>query len=512
MNKKRSSIFRYSALFAVVIALGSCKQIDQTRPNIVLIMGDDIGISDIGCYGSEINTPNIDQLANDGVRFTTFYNMAKCNPTRSSLLTGLYQGGDGAVHLAQLTKQAGYFNIMSGKEHFDPWVPKYCKAENVFDHSLYFWATTEYFRPQSGEFERPFFLEGKEIRADEIEYEQSPMYKTDFITDYALKWLDEAFEKDDPFFLYLPYHAAHYPLQARPEDIEKYRGTYLKGWDSLRIERFERMQRRHMLPENAKLSPPEGNINKFRGPYHANYTDYYPWSSLSDEQKDSLDLEMAVYAAMVDRMDQNIGRVLEKLKEEGKLENTIVMFLVDNGSCPYESNKIPDVQPGPDSSYWSLRAAWANVGNTPYRYYKQYGHEGGSHTPFIVSWPGVIRPNTFTRQVGHIVDIAPTLLDILELPYPDSVNNHSTLPLHGSSLLPIFKGEKREEPDYFISGLDKFRMFRSDGYKIVRTNNGPWELYDMKNDPTELVNLADSIPVKVKYMSDSYTAVSSGFK
>ncbi len=500
-----------ATILTATLTLVSCSESENALPNIVLIMADDIGISDIGCYGSEIETPNIDRLAAEGLRFTTFYNMAKCNPTRSSLLTGLYQGGEGAVHIAQLTKKAGYYNIMSGKEHFDSWVPDYCKAENVFDHSLYFWATTEYFRPPSGEFERPFFLEGKEISADDIEYEESPMYKTDFISDYALNWLDEAFEKDGPFFLYLPYHAAHYPLQARPEDIEKYRGKYLKGWDSLRIERFMRMQNLNILPENANLSSPEGNINKFRGPFHSNYTDYYPWNSLSEGQQDSLDLEMAVYAAMVDRLDQNIGRIIERLREEGKLDNTIIMFLIDNGSCPYESNKIPDVQPGPDSSYWSLRAAWANVGNTPYRYYKQYGHEGGSHTPFIVSWPGVIRPNTFTHQIGHIVDIAPTLLDIMDIPYPDSIENFASLPLHGASLLPIFKGEKRVEPDYFMSGLEKFRMFRSDGYKIVRTNNGPWELYDMINDPTELVNLSDSLPGKVSDLSEYYLKVKQNF-
>ncbi len=500
----RVKIISRTALLASAVSLVSCNVVDQSRPNIVLIMADDIGISDIGCYGSEIETPNIDQLADKGLRFTTFYNMAKCNPTRSTLLTGLYKGGEGAVHIAQLTKQAGYFNIMSGKEHFDPWVPDHCKAEHVFDHSFYFWATTEYFRPPSGEFERPFFLEGKQISADEIEYEQAPMYKTDFITDYALKWLDEAFEKDDPFFLYLPYHAAHYPLQARPEDIEKYRGKYLQGWDSLRIKRFERMQQLHMLPENARLSSPDNNINQFRGPYHANYTDYYPWEGLSDAQKDSLDLEMAVFAAMVDRMDQNIGRVLKRLEEEGLLENTIIMFLADNGSCPYESNKVPDVQPGPDSSYWSLRAAWANAGNTPYRYYKQFGHEGGCHTPFIVSWPVVIKPFTRTNQPGHIVDIAPTLLEIFEIPYPESIEGHQTLPLHGSSLLPIFRGKKREEPDYFISGLDKFRMFRSDSMKIVRTNGGPWELYNMINDPTEMENLADSLPEQVTAMDAYY--------
>ncbi|MCF8379939.1 MAG: arylsulfatase [Bacteroidales bacterium] len=490
-------------------AMQSCSDKSQnaSRPNIILIMADDIGFSDIGCYGSEIMTPNLDGLAQNGLRFQSFYNMAKCNPTRSSLLTGLYTGGNGAVHIADLTRQAGYFNIMSGKEHFDEWVPEYCKAENVFDHSLYFWATTEYFLPPGGEFERPFFLEGKELNAAQIEYEKSPMYKTDFITDYAMKWLDEAFTGEQPFFLYLPYHAAHYPLQARPEDIAKYRGKYKKGWDELRIERFEKMKEIGIIDEKTILSPPEGNINRFRGPDVPAYSDYYPWETLSEEQKDSLDLEMAVFAAMIDRMDQNIGRVINKLKENNKLENTLIMFLVDNGSCPYYANKITDVQPGPANSYWSLRANWANLGNTPFRFYKQYGHEGGSHTPFIAHWPGVIKPNTITSQTGHIVDIEPTLLDILKIDYPDSIHGYATIPLHGTSLLPVFKDQAREEPEYFISGLDRHRMFRMGDWKIVRVNKEEWQLYNIKEDPSETHDLSVQFPEKLKEMELKYEEV-----
>lgn len=477
----------------VILATGCTNQKsgEKTKPNIILIMGDDIGYSDIGCYGSEISTPNIDKLANKGLKFTTFYNMAKCNPTRSSMLTGLYKGGNGAVHIAQLTKQAGYYNIMSGKEHFDEWVPDYCKAENVFDHSFYFWATTEYFRPPSGEFERPFYLEGRQIKADEISYRKAPMYKTDFITDYALDWMDEAFEKEDPFFLYLPYHAAHYPLQARPEDIAKYRGKYLKGWDRLRMERFEKMKKTGIIDPNVKMSPAESNLNKSRGPLVPEYTDYYPWETLSDAQKDSLDLEMAVFAAIIDRMDQNIGRVLDKLEKSGRADNTLIMFLVDNGSCPFYSNKIKDVAPGPADSYWSLRTTWANLGNTPYRQYKQCGHEGGSNTPFIAHWPGVIAPNTITHQPGHVVDLAPTFLDILQTNYPTSINGHAALPLHGQSLLPVFQGQQRPEPDFFISGFtEKFRMFRSGDWKMARVNGEPWELYNLKEDRTETNDLA----------------------
>ncbi len=504
MNRIIIAFILLTLLSAVTSCSNTKKERRAERPNIILIMADDIGFSDIGCYGSEIHTPNIDRLAREGLRFRTFYNMAKCNPTRSSLLTGLYHGGDGAVHIAQLTKQAGYFNIMSGKEHFDKWVPDYCKAENVFDHSFYFWATTQYFRPPSGEFERPFILEGKELKADEIQYEKAPMYKTDFITGYALRWLDEAFTKDSPFFLYLPYHAGHFPLQARPEDIAKYRGTYMKGWDKLRHERFARMQKLGVLPLNTKLSPPEGNLNKLRKPLVPDYVNYYPWESLSEGKKDSLDLEMAVYAAMIDRMDQNIGRVLKKLEDNGKLENTIIMFLVDNGACPFYTNRIKDVQPGPANSYWSLRSTWANLANTPYRQYKQCGMEGGCNTPFIAFWPGHIKPNTITGQPGHIVDIAPTFLDLLGIDYPKSINGHTTIPLHGESLLPVFLGKERKEPDYFISGLDAFRMFRSGNYKIVRLNNGPWELYDMKEDPSEINNIAGENPEIVADMVRKY--------
>jgi len=478
------------------------------RPNIVIIMADDLGYSDLGCYGSEIQTPNLDKLANEGLRFRTFYNMAKCNPTRPTLLTGLYKGGDGAVHIATLAKNAGYNTVMSGKDHFDGWVPKYCYGNEAFDKCFTFWANTEYFVPPSGKFRAPFFLAGKELEATEIKHKKSPAYMTDFITDYAIDWLDEVMQDEKPFFLYLPLHAPHYPLQARPEDIAKYRGKYLKGWDVLREERFKKMQQIGIVTPNTKLSEPTSNINKSRVPHIPEFKSYYPWSTVSYAKKDSLDLEMAVFAAMIDNMDQNIGRVIQKLKESGKLENTLIMFLSDNGSCPYTSNDVPDVQPGPANSFWSLRAAWANASNTPFRYFKQYGHEGGANTPFIAYWPGVIKPNTITGQVGHIVDIAPTFLDIFNTEYPAEFKGFKTLPLHGSSLLPVFMGKERNEPDYFISGVPKFRMFRSGDWKIVQVNGlDSWELYNLKDDPTEMVDLAAKYPEKVKELHDKYNSI-----
>ena len=484
------------------LSFEACHDPNIQPPNIVLIMADDIGISDLGCYGGEIETPYLDRLAREGLRFSTFYNMAKCNPTRSTMLTGLYQGGNGAVHLAHLTRKAGYYNIMSGKEHFDRWVPDYCAAENVFDHSFYFWATTEYFLPPCDTFERPFYLEGEKIEPHQIKHRQKPMYKTDFITDYALDWLSEG-EDDQPFFLYLPYHSAHYPLQARPEDIDKYRGKYLRGWDPLRKERFDRMRDLGVLPENAQLSPPEGNVNVFRGPLIPSYTDYYSWESLDTLQRDTLDLEMAVYAAMIDRLDQNIGRVIAWLEANRKLDNTIILFLVDNGACPFYSNKS-NTLPGSDSSYWCQRASWANVANTPYRQYKQTGYGGGSHTPFIAYWPGVIEPNTISHQVGHVVDLAPTFLDILNMSYPDTIHGHETIPLDGYSLLPVFKGEYRPEAPFYMSGLPKHRMYRKGPYKIVRMNGDAWSLYNVVDDPCELVDLAYEFPQIVRELAKEH--------
>ncbi len=492
-------------------------QVD-TRPNIILIMGDDIGYSDLGCYGSEIQTPNLDRLAYGGMRFRQFYNMAKCNPTRSSLITGRYKGNERAISFVPLLREAGYSAIMSGKEHFDSWVPQEAYFANTFEKSLTFWATTEYFVPPVDSFQRPFYLNGKKITHRDIEADILPKYKTDFITDYALRWMDEVMERDAPFFLLLPYHAAHYPLQARPEDIAKYRGKYRKGWDTIREERFARMKEMGILGQDTKLSPPEGNTNRFRGhpkgfdEIRKKFPTYYPWDSQTEEEKDQKDLEMAVFAAMIDRMDQNIGRVIQRLEEEGELKNTLILFFTDNGSCPFDSNVDFDIPPGPAEGYRCLAPTWANVGNTPFRLYKQNGHEGGANTHFIAHWPDRIQPGQITSQTGHVVDLFPTFLEISGSSYPETYQGKPTLTLEGQSLLPVFEGEEREEPPYFISGnLERFRMFRKGKWKIVRENwaaKAPtdWELYDLVSDPTELRNLANEMPGKLGEIVGEYEA------
>ncbi len=504
-------------LWSMGCAVTGNDEVPDQRPNIVLIMGDDIGYSDLGCYGSEIETPNLDRLAHGGMRFKTFYNMAKCNPTRSTLITGLYQGNDQAISFVPLLRESGYSAMMSGKEHFDKWVPQECYFAQTFENSLTFWATTEYFVPPVDTFERPFYLNGRKIHHSEIEAEREPKYKTDFITDYALRYLDTMMHRENPFFLLLPYHAAHYPLQARPEDIAKYRGKYLKGWDEIRKERFARMKELGLVERNVAMSPGEDNTNRFRGSSHggweeirAKFPKYYPWDSMTDEEKDKKDLEMAVFAAMVDRMDQNIGRVIRRLEESDALDNTLILFFTDNGSCPFDSNVDFDVPPGPAESYRCLSAAWANAGNTPFRLYKQNGHEGGSNTHFIAHWPKQIAANSITDQIGQVADLFPTFLDMAKVAYPDRYYGKTTLPLHGASLLPVFKGEVRPKPKMIVSGnTERFRMFRQGDWKLVRQNNDTWELYNLQEDPTELNNLAEIRTDLVKQLAQNYAEYQS---
>lgn len=484
---------------------------EQPHPNVVLILGDDIGYSDIGPFGSEIHTPNLDRLADEGIRFSNFYNMSKCEPSRSTLFSGVYEGGRNTINFARLLKNNGYYIIHSGKEHWMKWAPEHVFAKTFFDQSLTFRAMNEFFEPPSKQFVNPFILNGDSVGVKEIYHEKEPFYKTDALTDNALRWLETPVKNNQPFFLFLGYGAAHYPLQARPEDIAKYRGTYKKGWDKIRVERLGRLKKMGLVAQDTKLSPPSSNINKFRGhpkgdeEIRSKIPLYRPWESLSEKEQDDLDLEMAVFAAMVDRMDQNIGRVLDYLDQKGIADNTIVIYLSDNGSCPYDSNRDFDYPPGVAEGFRTLSAAWANVGNTPFRYFKQYGHEGGAHTHFILRWPKQVKAGQITHQTGHIIDIAPTLLEATKTHFPKKLGVLKPQPLQGYSLLPVLKGEQREEPTFYISGwTDRFRMYREKNWKIVKLNGEDWELYNLTNDPTEINNLAAELPEKVNELEQNY--------
>jgi arylsulfatase A-like enzyme len=514
MWKRKYQIHMKKIIIAVllILSLRTFGISKRDHPNIIVIFGDDIGFSDLGCYGSEISTPNLDRLAGKGMRFTQFYNGSKSEPTRNCLITGLYFGDDRALSFEGLFHKNGYKVIHSGKEHFDNWVPERCFAVNACDHAFTFWAATNFLVPPDSVFSQPLFLEGKQIHSRELEkITGKPFYMTDFITDLGLKWMDEAIQKEDPFLLVLPYNAAHWPLQALPEDIAKYRDVYRQGWDKLREARFEKMKKLGIVPANIKLSEPEDSPRGFR-PGGDGYDDirylrtvYTPWEGLTKEQKDYFSLEMAVYAAMIDRMDQNIGRVIQMVRDRGIEDNTIIMYFSDNGACPWgPDNDLPAVV-GSAGSYRGPSTSWANLDNTPFRLYKQNGHEGGSHNHFIVCWPGVIKPGEISDKPTHVVDIFPTLLDIAGISYPDKVKGEPTIPLNGSSLLPVFKGGNREDPEYIISGFtENKRMYLKGKWKLVRVPRSDWELYNLKDDPSEMNNLACKMPEKLQSMIIDY--------
>jgi arylsulfatase A-like enzyme len=452
------------------------------RPNIVLIMVDDMGYSDLGCYGGEIKTPNLDQLAADGLRFTEFYNCAKCETTRATLLSGRYHTDVGVgqlkncVTIAEAMRAGGYTTLMTGK-----WHQASTPIERGFDH---------YFGHLSGA--TNFFTGDDTFRLDDQPFKvpDQGFYTTDANTDYAIKFLQER-QKDKPFFLYLAFNAPHYPLQAPRKEVEKYRGKYMVGWDQLRKSRFARIQKMGLLKKNCQPAPrPE---------------DVPAWATLSDDEKKQHDLVMATYAGMIDRVDQNIGRLVQKLKNEGRWENTLLMFLSDNGACPFQRTKQPtlknNIMPWDAASYWTYDKCWAHACNTPFREYKQNQHEGGISTPLIAHWPaGVKQPGTMSRQPGHLVDIMATCLDLAGLTYPENWNGKPVGPPRGSSLAPIFAGQQRKQPEFAFTFYGKNNAMRIGQWKLVNINFGSWELYDLENDRTELHNLAAENGAQLDFM------------
>jgi len=455
----------------------------NSKPNIVLVLVDDLGFSDLGCYGGEVKTPNLDKLAHNGLRFTQFYNTAKCSPTRASLLTGCYHREVAetkllnCMTLGEAMRNAGYSTLMTGKWHL-----KSTPIERGFDR---------YFGHLSGS--TNFFTGDDTFRLNDQPFKvpKKGFYTTDANTDYAIQFLREAAKKDDPFFLYIAYNAPHYPLQAWPEDIDKYRGKYMDGWDTIRQRRYQRQLAMGLIKKKWKLTPRDNGVSA--------------WSELSDHQKKQEDLTMAVYTAMIDRVDQNIGKLMAELKKLGKAENTLFLFLSDNGGCPFQRTKTWDIPPGPAESYWTYHEGWAQVSNTPFRLYKQNQHEGGISTPFIVNWPNVIKPDTMTDQPGHIIDIMATLLDVTGTKYPKTYGGNKLRPLRGKSLLGVFKGQIRQGHDEIFFEFRNYKALRQGKWKLA-WQKGPWELYDVEADRTELNNLADKMPDKVRQLSKRYDA------
>ena len=490
--------------------LASCSVPRQNLPDIILISADDLGWSDLGCYGSEISTPNIDQLAQGGMRFTSFYNTSKCFPSRACLLTGVYAQQSGydrsyreplkhAVTLGEVLQDAGYIPLWSGKHH---------GVENPiyrgFDH--YYGlkdGACNHFNPGEqrvgeGVPARKSWSGQKARREwciDSLMFtpytpEAKDFYTTDYFTNYALEWLEQYQEDERPLFLYLSYTAPHDPLMAWPEDIQKYAGIYDQGYEAIRKVRYEKQLAVGLIDETHKLS-------------EATYPD---WDSLNEALKKEEIRKMEVYAAMIDRLDQNIGRVLKALKETGRSDNTLILFVSDNGASAEVVRLDDDYgEIGTMTRWSSLGPNWANVSNTPFRYFKNYSYEGGINTPLIAHWPGKIASGSFSDFPGHFIDIMATLLDIGGATYPAEFNGSPVTPLQGESLLPAFLGKEAQRSRALFWEWSRGQAVRQGEWKLVRWGKeNPWDLYHVSEDPTETANVASDYPARVQEMEDLF--------
>jgi arylsulfatase len=527
------------------------------RPNIVLIMSDDMGYSDIECYGGEIKTPNLNRLADNGVRFTQFYNTARCCPTRASLLTGLYPHQTGIGHMtsdrgfdgyrgdlnrkcmtiAEVLRHSGYSTYMSGKWHVTKHLahdgPKHnWPLQRGFDK---FYGTIL----GAGSFYDPTTLTRQNTQITPVndkEYQpKGQYYYTDAISDNAVRYIQqhktgrvESAEDDSPFFMYVAYTAAHWPMHALEKDVAKYKGRYDGGYDAIRRARYERMQKIGLINSDCKYSNTVGD-----------------W-----EQVKNRDWEircMEVYAAMVDNMDQGIGRIVGALESTEQLDNTLILFLQDNGGCaeslgrssrgkwteptkepvlpPLKVNELqpamipastrsgfptiqgPGAMPGPDGTYIAYGRAWANASNTPFREYKHWVHEGGISTPLIAHWPlGIKRRGDLEHQPGHLIDVMATCVDISGAQYPTTFQDEKIKPLEGHSLRPAFKGEKIQREAIYWEHEGNRAVRVGDWKLVAKGANGAWELYNIAKDRSELRELSAEHPDKAKQLTDMWLA------
>ncbi|MDA1068853.1 MAG: arylsulfatase [Verrucomicrobia bacterium] len=476
-------------------------------PNILLIVADDLGYSDLGCYGGEINTPNLDQLAADGVRLTQFYNTGRCCPSRASILTGQYPhavdlghmtidlnrpgyrgrvSGD-AQTIAQVLKPAGYRSFIAGKWHLGTDDP----TKHGFEEFYGTLTSSKQFFDQDHLIRKP---EGRKARR----YEEGEFYATDAITDHALDFLNLARETPGrPWFLYLAHSAPHFPLQAPKAEIEKYADRYLDGWDQLRAERLERMKALGIVDASTGLTP--------RSPYW-NYgeteTGVNPaWDDIKDpDRRADLARRMAIFAAMVDRMDQQIGRVVDDLKANGEFENTLIIFLSDNGACAewdwrgfdtqssnnnilHKGNDLN--QMGGPETFHSVGSGWANLSNTPWRMYKHYNHEGGINSPGIIHWSGYLgaQAGQLYHRPAHIIDLMPTIVTA------SGVGYNGNLPLPGTDLVAQVLGEEEELRTLYFEH-ESNRAVREGNWKLVAHKYKSWELYDMTSVRTEEIDVS----------------------
>ncbi|OVE80047.1 arylsulfatase, partial [bacterium I07] len=473
-----------------------------------------MGWSDVGCYGGEIKTPNIDRLAEQGIRFSQFHNTAKCFPSRACLLTGLYaqQCGMGrkpanfknCVTMGEVLKETGYRTLWTGKHHGldNPVNRGFDRYYGLRD------GCCNYFNPgvqREGE-GVPAHKKGKKFNPrawciDEKLYEpytprEKDFYTTDYFTKYALQYLDEYKDDGKPFFLYMAYTAPHDPLMAWPDDIAKYRGNYMKGYEPVRKARYEKQQKMGLVDETFPLSE----------------STYDDWDNLTDKEKQDEDARMSVYAAMIDRVDQNIGKILKKIEERGELDNTLIFFASDNGCAASSDGNFKAYNPtanqgefGSMTRWTKIGHSWSNVSNTPYRLHKVKTHKGGSCTPLIAFWPkGIKGKNRISHEPGHFIDIMPTVLEATGAEYPTEWKGEKVAPMQGRSLIPTFQEKKPADRGTVFWQYSKGKGVREGLWRLVSDDNSPWRLYDMRVDKTETNDLADKFPEKVRELDAKY--------
>lgn len=486
-----------------------------SKPNILIIMADDMGYSDIGPYGSEIATPNIDAIAEKGIRFRQFYNAARCCPTRASLLTGLYpheagMGGmvsglnskpdpgpyqgflnDSSLTIAEVMKLGDYATYMSGKWHVGE-KPEHWPRQRGFDR---------YFGLISGASSYFELIKDqprvRQMVLDDQAWEppSEGFYMTDAFTDYAISFLDDHFQQKEnqPFLLYLSYTAPHWPLHALPEDIEKYEGKYAMGWDSLRTARYEKMLSIGIIDSSYVLSPREEGVDA--------------WENA--ENKENWARRMAVYAAMIDRMDQGIGEVFNTLKQNGEWDNTLILFLSDNGGSDEgvagRNLHDPSTAIGDPGSYEAYEEPWANASNTPFQKYKRWTYEGGIATPLIAHWPEGIKSTGIVESYAHVIDIMATCVDLAKIDYPETYQGKPLKQLRGESLQPVFTGQSIEEERTLYWEHEGNQALRKGKWKIVTSApDKQWQLFDMEKDPTELQDVSNEYEDITKTLSTDY--------
>jgi arylsulfatase A-like enzyme len=518
------------AIFAMLLLASTAAAAE--RPNILLVLADDLGYSDIGCYGGEIATPTLDALAKNGLRFRQFTNGTRCCPSRASLLTGLYphQAGVGnmnnptaapgyrgfpqpnTVTIAEVLRAGGYHTSMVGKWHLSagPKTPR--PTDRGFDE----------FYGMIGGFnscfqEDPFYTRLPAGRTKRI-YPKDAFYSTDAFADYSLDFLALARAAKKPFFQYLAFNAPHFPLHAKPEDIARYADTYAIGWDELRERRLKKQIEMGLFPKGTALPPRSGW--KTRQDFLR--TGENPaWDALPADRRADLARRMAVYAAMVTAMDRALGRVVAELKAHGELDNTLVLFLSDNGACAEWDPFGFDESSGPKNilhtgdalaamgsakTYHSYGSGWANAGNTPFRLYKHDCHEGGIRTPFIAHWPkGIAAKGAFRDQPGHLIDVMATSVDVSGATYPESFHGKPITPREGTSLVPAF-ADRPLIREMLAWEHERNRAIRVGNWKLVARAGVEWELYDLAADPTEQRDRAKDRPELVAELSAKWDA------